>query len=47
MESTGFGLSIVYAIANAHGWNIAITESDRGGARFEFTDVETADITEE
>jgi signal transduction histidine kinase len=34
-EGTGFGLSIVATIAEAHGWTIAATESDTGGARFE------------
>jgi len=33
---TGFGLSIVKEIAEAHGWEIAVTESVDGGARFEF-----------
>ena len=37
---TGFGLSIVQRIAEAHGWDVAVTEGDRGGARFEFTDVD-------
>ncbi|MEZ3164208.1 PAS domain S-box protein [Halorubrum sp. RMP-47] len=36
---TGFGLSIVQRIAEAHGWEVAVTEGDRGGARFEFTGV--------
>jgi signal transduction histidine kinase len=31
---TGFGLSIVTEIADAHGWEIEITESETGGARF-------------
>lgn len=35
-DGTGFGLSIVKRIADAHGWTIAVTESDTGGARFEF-----------
>jgi PAS domain S-box-containing protein len=34
---TGFGLSIVQRIAEAHGWEVAVTEGERGGARFEFT----------
>ena len=39
---TGFGLSIVADITRAHGWAVAVTESDSGGARFEFeTDVLT------
>jgi PAS domain S-box-containing protein len=34
---TGFGLAIVEDIATAHGWAVRATESDAGGARFEFT----------
>jgi PAS domain S-box-containing protein len=34
---TGFGLSIVEDIVDAHGWSIAVTESDEGGARFEIS----------
>jgi PAS domain S-box-containing protein len=33
---TGFGLAIVDTIAEAHGWEVSVTESDSGGARFEF-----------
>jgi PAS domain S-box-containing protein len=40
---TGFGLTIVKRIAEAHGWNLAITDGDDGGARFEFTDVAVVD----
>jgi len=39
-EGTGFGLTIVKQIAEAHGWTVRLTESDAGGARFEFTDVQ-------
>lgn len=39
-DGTGFGLSIVQEIADAHGWTIRLTESDAGGARFVFADVE-------
>jgi PAS domain S-box-containing protein len=39
---TGFGLSIVEQIVDAHGWTVSVTESDAGGARFEITGVETA-----
>jgi signal transduction histidine kinase len=39
-NGTGFGLHIVAEIVTAHGWDIAVTESDDGGARFEITDVE-------
>ncbi len=35
-EGTGFGLAIVKNIAEAHGWTASVTESDGGGARFEF-----------
>jgi PAS domain S-box-containing protein len=35
-DGTGFGLSIVKRIADAHGWEIVVTESDVGGVRFEF-----------
>ena len=38
-DGTGFGLSIVRHVADAHGWNIEITASEAGGARFEFTNV--------
>ena len=37
---TGFGLSIVQRIAEAHGWEVAVTQGERGGARFEFLDVD-------
>ncbi len=33
---TGFGLAIVGRIADAHGWDVTVTESATGGARFEF-----------
>ena len=35
-DGTGFGLTIVRRIADAHGWDISMTESDAGGVRFEF-----------
>jgi PAS domain S-box-containing protein len=35
-DGTGFGLSIVEEIAEAHGWEVSVVESDAGGARFEF-----------
>ncbi|MDZ7849632.1 MAG: PAS domain-containing protein [Halodesulfurarchaeum sp.] len=37
---TGFGLGIVKQVAQAHGWDVSITEGETGGARFEFTGVE-------
>jgi len=36
----GMGLAIVEQIADAHGWSVAVAESDDGGARFEITGVE-------
>jgi len=40
-DNTGFGLAIVSEIVDAHGWDVAVTESASGGARFEITGVET------
>lgn len=37
---TGFGLTIVEQVADAHGWTITVTESDHGGARFEIKGVD-------
>jgi signal transduction histidine kinase len=34
-QGTGFGLSIVHSIVDAHGWSIRIAESWADGARFE------------
>jgi len=42
-EGTGFGLEIVEAVATAHGWDVRVTESADGGARFEFTGVDVLD----
>ena len=36
----GFGLRIVRQIADAHGWDVRVTDGDDGGARFEFSGVE-------
>lgn len=40
-DGTGFGLSIVGDIVEAHGWSIQVTERTDGGARFEITAIET------
>ena len=40
-SGTGFGLSIMKRAVNAHGWNVAVTESADGGARFEITGVDS------
>jgi signal transduction histidine kinase len=39
-EGTGFGLSIVADIVDAHDWYISIAESNEGGARFEISGVQ-------
>lgn len=36
-DGTGFGLSIVKRLVEAHNWQIEITDSNSGGARFEIT----------
>lgn len=36
-DGMGFGLSIVKQITDAHGWEIRVTDSSKGGARFEIT----------
>jgi len=33
-SGTGFGLAIVEEIAGAHGWTVAVTDGEQGGARF-------------
>jgi signal transduction histidine kinase len=38
-DGTGLGLTIVRSIADAHDWQVDVTEGNDGGARFEFTDV--------
>ncbi len=42
-NGSGYGLSIVRTIVNAHGWDVGVTEGDAGGARFEITAVEFID----
>ncbi|WP_311170315.1 hybrid sensor histidine kinase/response regulator [Halobellus ordinarius] len=42
-DGTGFGLSIVKQVIEAHGWAIDVTDGTEGGARFEITDVAFAD----
>ncbi|SFR67524.1 PAS domain S-box protein [Halogeometricum limi] len=34
-EGTGLGLGIVRTVATAHGWEVSVTQSESGGARFE------------
>lgn len=42
-SGTGFGLSIVKQISEAHGWEVSVSESVGGGARFEFSGAEILD----
>jgi signal transduction histidine kinase len=35
-DGTGYGLTIVRDVAEAHGWTVTATTGDDGGARFEF-----------
>jgi len=42
-SGTGLGLHIVTEFANAHGWDVRVTESDSGGSQFEFTSVSKYD----
>ncbi|MFB6229312.1 MAG: histidine kinase N-terminal 7TM domain-containing protein [Halobacteriales archaeon] len=42
-DGTGLGLNIVREIAKAHEWDVVVTDSREGGARFEITGVEFVD----
>jgi PAS domain S-box-containing protein len=42
-EGTGFGLPIVQEVVDAHGWDVTLTDSERGGARYEITGVDIVD----
>lgn len=42
-EDSGFGLSIVGRVVDAHGWEIRLTDGADGGARFEITGVDFVD----
>lgn len=39
-DGTGFGLAIVHRLAEAHEWDITVSGSETGGARFDFSGVE-------
>jgi PAS domain S-box-containing protein len=39
-EGSGYGLSVVRTIVNAHGWDVVVTDAASGGARFEITGIE-------
>ena len=45
-QGTGFGLSIVHEIADAHGWSIRVTDGESGGARFEIETTAAAEATD-
>jgi len=40
-DGTGFGLTIVRDVVEAHGWEVTVTESEAGGARFEIAGIDT------
>lgn len=42
-DGSGLGLNIVKQVAEAHGWNVSVTDGSDGGARFEITGVESAE----
>ncbi|MFB6148648.1 MAG: sensor histidine kinase [Halobacteriales archaeon] len=42
-DGTGFGLSIVKQIAEAHGWSIEVMRSEDGGTRFEISGIEASE----
>jgi PAS domain S-box-containing protein len=42
-DGTGLGLTIVQAIADAHGWDIRVTNSEAGGAQFNILGVTVSD----
>jgi PAS domain S-box-containing protein len=44
-SGTGYGLSVVGTIVNAHGWDIQAKAGDSGGFRFEVTGIEFLDQT--
>ena len=41
-EGTGFGLSIVNQVADAHGWDVHVIDGSDGGTRFEIINIEFA-----
>ena len=38
-DGTGLGLAIVEGIADAHDWDVSVTDSETGGARFEISGI--------
>ncbi|MFC4552610.1 MULTISPECIES: sensor histidine kinase [Halorussus] len=47
-ETNGFGLGLTFVkqLADVYGWDCTLTESESGGARFEFTDVDVSSSAE-
>jgi PAS domain S-box-containing protein len=43
-SGTGIGLAVVRDVMDAHGWDVSVTESPKGGARFEITGVEFGSV---
>jgi PAS/PAC sensor hybrid histidine kinase (EC 2.7.13.3) len=43
-QSTGFGLSIVKQVVDAHGWEISLIGGSEDGGRFEVSDAEVSQI---
>jgi len=43
-DGSGLGLSIVARVVEAHDWQIRVSESEAGGARFEISDIEFAAV---
>jgi PAS domain S-box-containing protein len=43
-DGSGFGLAIAEAIADAHGWDIDVTDSEAGGARFEISGIDAQSV---
>jgi signal transduction histidine kinase len=39
-DGSGYGLSVVRTIGNAHGWDVSVADAADGGARFEITGID-------
>lgn len=42
-SGTGLGLAIIQQVITAHGWEVSLTESEAGGARFEITGMDAVE----